>query len=158
MALRGVVNLLAIFPEDYGPGATPSYAFQNHFENPYTFAGITYTHNFFSSAGYESARDTSYPELSINFGATAANVDLVEELVEYRRFVTSGLFRWTATEGIDNPVTIFPLALHAGSVVGADSDFTSLTVKVALYNNAVSADLPWRKIPWTILGPLSFRR
>lgn len=162
MALRGIVSLLAVYPEDYGTSTSPLYAFQNHFKDPYTYTtpdnSIVFYHNYFDSAGYAQARDEGYSDLTVTFAATADNVDLVDEIITNRYVVQTGIFRWTAAEGIDNPTTVFPLALHIGSVTSVDADFTSLAVKLSLYNEAVRADLPWRKIPWTILGPLSFRR
>jgi len=158
MAVRGVVTTLDIFPGNRN-GATPAlYRFQNHFEGSRVIDGYTYQHNFFQTSGYTKMRDASTTNLEISFAATAANVDLVEAAVAGRYDVQAIVWRWSAVENIDNPSGFNLFAIYIGFCDSAESDFTTTSLKLNSYYQTTKPDFPWRKIPWTILGPLSFRR
>jgi len=158
MAVRGVLTTLTFYPEDYEAGDPPLYRFQNHFEGTRTIGGNVYTHNFFQTSGLVKMRDTSTPGMQINFAATAANVDLVEAAVTNRYRCIIIIWRWSSFEGLEDPSSFNYFALASGACDTADSDFTTVNLIVKDYNQTTQPDFPWRKIPWTIIGPLSFRR
>lgn len=162
MAVRGVVTTLTIYPGNRTPATLPLYRFQNHFEGSYLIGdnvySATYQHNFFQTSGYTKMRDASTTNLEVNFVATAANVDLVEAAIVGRYDVEAIVWRWGITEGLDNPTTFNLFALYVGFADTAESDFTTISLKLNSNYETTKPDFPWRKIPWTILGPLSFRR
>jgi len=158
MAVRGVVTTLEFYPEDWEAGDTSLYRFQNHFEGTRTFNGEVYTHNFFQVSGLVKMRDTSGLGAQINFAATAANVDLVEAAILGRYFCAITVWRWSSTEGLDNPSSFNVFAGQGGACDTADNDSTTVNLIIKDYAQTTRPDFPWRKIPWTITGPLSFRR
>ena len=158
MAVRGVVTLLEFYIEQYDQNSSPLYSFQNYFEGTRTINSRVYTHNYFQTSGYEKKRDASPGEGNIIFAATAANVDLVEAAISNRYAVGMLVYRWSSVEGLENPNAYNLLTLHTGNAQSATADFTTINLKISDYNLTTTTDMPWRKIPWTILGPLSFRR
>lgn len=158
MAVRGVVTTLNFFAADYDINSSPLYNFQNHFPGTRTISTLSYTYNSFQVSSAFAERDASIRALSIDFVATAANVDLVEAAIANNYAVHVLTWRWSAAEGIDDPVDYNPLAGTAANATGGSADLSTVTLEVAPYNDSLNVDLPWRKIPWTILGPLSFRR
>lgn len=158
MAIRGVVATVEFYETDRGPGDSPLYAYQNYFPGTRTIALQTYTYNSFQISDISKARDGSINSVNITFVGTAANVDLVEAATTNRYEVFVSLYRWSDFEGLENPTDFNLLAFHSGNAAGGSADISTVTLNVQYYTNTVSGDIPWRKIPWTILGPLSFRR
>lgn len=155
MAVRGVVTTIDFYAQG---GVTPLYSFQNYFEGTRTISSIVYSHNYFQTSGYEKKRDAVPSEANIIFAATAANVDLVEAAIVNRYVIFMTVYRWTSAQGLENPSAYNDLATFVGDAISATADFTSINLKLGTYTSTTTTDLPWRKIPWTILGPLSFRR
>lgn len=158
MAVRGVVTVLEFYPSDYNINTAPLYSFQNHFPGTRTIAGFTYTYNSFQVSSSVMERDASLRDMSVTFVATAANVDLVENSVNNRYALLILTYRWSSTEGIDNPSGYNLLSAFSGNAVSGSADLSTVTLQVGSYSDSLNTDIPWRKIPWTILGPLSFRR
>lgn len=163
MAVRGLATVIDFYPLTSPiQGDTAIYSYQNHFPGDWDLFGPSYTpasYNPFTVDSTISERDvSSMPDLNITFVATAANVDLVQEALANQYLVSVITYRWTSTEGIDNPTSVNPFALHIAVAAGGSQDVSTVSLKLAHYNNTVSADMPWRKIPWTIVGPLSPRR
>jgi len=158
MAVRGVVTVLEFYPSDYNINTAPLYTFQNHFPGTRTILGTVDTYNSYQVSPSVMERDGSLRDMSITFVATAANVDLVENAVNNRYAVTVVVLRWSAVEGIDNPSNYNILSLFTGNAVSGSADLSTVTLQIGSYSDSLNTDIPWRKIPWTILGPLSFRR
>ena len=161
MAIRGIAATLDFYPKDYSDSALDVlYSYQNHFPGARTIGTDTYDYNSFSVGSITESQGSNAPSVKIDFIATAANVDLIEEAIENYYAVAILIWRWGFTENIDDPGPgDFNLyAAYIGNALMASSDYTTVSLTVAEYNNSQAPDLPWRKIPWTILGPLSFRR
>lgn len=158
MAVRGVVTTVDFYPADYDIDTDPLYTFQNHFPGTRTIAGITSAYNSYQVTSNIYERDASLRDMSVTFVATAANVDLVESAVNNRYAVQIVTYRWSDFEGIDDPSTYNALSFFSGNAVSGSADLSTVTLQVGSYNDSLNTDIPWRKIPWTILGPLSFRR
>lgn len=158
MAVRGVVTVLDFYPSDYDTSTPALYRFQNHFSGSRTIDGFSYTYNSFQVTSNIMERDGSLRDVSATFVATAANVDLVENSVHNRYVIAILTYRWSDTEGIDNPSGYNLLSAFSGSAVSGSADLSTVTLQIGNYNDSLNMDIPWRKIPWTILGPLSFRR
>jgi hypothetical protein len=166
MATRGVVTTLDFYIEQraYGPTTAPLVSYQNHFEgtrtitNPFYGSPVTYSHNFYTITPYRIARNEASNGMSITFAATATNVALVETAMANRYSVDIATYRWTTAAGIDNPSAYALFAIFFGHCYKASSDFSTITLDVRLYADATNADLPWQRVPWTIVGPLSARK
>lgn len=161
MAVRGILTTIQFFPEDYINTTPALYRQQNHFAGSRVIDGDTYTYNSFQVSSNISERDSAVRNMSITFAATAANVDLVEAAIQNNYVAVILGYRWSEVEnpgGIDNPTTYNIFSEFVGNSLGGSSDFSTVTLEVGRYSDGLNSDLPWRKIPWTILGPLSFRR
>ena len=161
MAVRGIVTTLDFFEIDNFVGTDPPvYSYQNHFpEDRYIEASYASEYNSFVVSPLSNARDISnMPDATITFVATAANVDLVEEAIANQYIVGIVISRWNANEGIDDPSGFNLFAAFFATAYGGSLDDSTVTLELKHYSNTVTADLPWRKIPWTIVGPLSPRR
>lgn len=158
MAVRAVVATLNFYAADYGPGSSPLYSFQNYFPGTKTIFSRAHTYNSFQVGTITAQRDGPITEVDVTFVATAANVDLVETATVNRYRVYVDIFRWGAVENLDNPSTFNLFATFVGDSLGGSADLSTVTLKVGQYTSTVNGDMPWRKIPWTILGPLAFRR
>lgn len=158
MAVRGVVTTLEFYPSNYDPSTAPLYSFQNHFPGSRTIEGFVYAYNSFQATSSAMERDASLRDVSATFVATAANVDLVENAVNNRYAVNVLVYRWSSVEGIDNPSSFNLLSFFSGNTVSGSADLSTVTLQVGSYSDSLNTDIPWRRIPWTILGPLSFRR
>jgi len=157
MAVRGVVTALLIYPENYDSSTTPLYLFQNHFPGTRTIDGITFTYNSFQTSNITYQKDSVMPNAAITFAATAANVDIVEAAIANRYGIQFLIYRWGGGN-VDNPSVYNLLHGFEGVSIGGATDFSTVQLVVGKYNDSLNGDLPWRKIPWTILGPLSFRK
>lgn len=159
MAVRGVVTVIDFVKIDdiYDPLV---YSYQNHFpEDRAIQASWTSEYNSFVVSPLSFARDIgSMPDATITFVATAANVDLVEEAIANQYTAGIFIYRWNANEGIDDPSGFNFFSGYVATAYGGSLDDSTVTLELKHYSNTVAADLPWRKIPWTIVGPLSPRR
>lgn len=160
MAIRGVVTSLLFYPADYDVDTEPLYAFQNHFpeSREILIPGVMHVYNSFQISPIIHDSDINSKSVSITFVATAANVDLVEAAVTNAYAVYVVIYRWSSGEGLNDPSAFNLFSGYVGSATGGSADLSTVSLEVANYNNNLNIDLPWRKIPWTILGPLSFRR
>jgi hypothetical protein len=161
MAVRGVVTFLEFYPADWtGEIIDPLYSYQNYFLNGRSFPGevATIPYNFFDISDITVERDQTSQTTTITFGATAANVSLVEEAIVSNYFIVAVMYRWSAFEGLENPSSLNIFTLTGGNALSGSSDFTTVSLDFGSYSKTVDADFPARKIPWTILAPLSARR
>jgi hypothetical protein len=158
MAVRGVLSTLLIYPENRQSNTSPLYSFQNFFPGSRTILGSSYVYNSYTVGSISDGKDSSTPDLSITFSGTAANIDLIDAAITNRYIFLTGVWRLPAAD-IENPASgafnIF--AIHYGFAKQAESNFTSIALTVGDYNDSQEPDFPWRKIPWTILGPLGVR-
>lgn len=161
MAVRGIVATIDVFPADYDFSTStdpPLYSFQNYFPGNRTILGVSYAYNSFQCGNITKTLGAGSQDVSVTFVGTAANVDLVEAAVQ-NSYIFSVIFqRWSAFEGLENPTDFNILSLFIGVPVSGSADLSTVSLQISTYNNTLNTDLPWRKIPWTILGPLSFRR
>lgn len=155
MAVRGVASFLTIYPQLYTPATTPLYRLQNYFPSPTVNGGATYSHRSFTLSTLTSDKNSTSHDFSITFPATVENVDLVDACLSNRYTIIAAIYRWSATEGLEAPSTFNLFASANGEATTATADITSVTLSVRPYADTINADMPWRKIPWTILGPLS---
>lgn len=158
MAVRGVVTTIEFYPAQYSPGTAPLYSFQNHFPGTRTIDSRAYSYNSFQVTSNFMERDASLRDVSATFVATAANVDLIEAAISNRYEIVTLIYRWSSVENIDNPTNYNLLSFFAGDSIGGSADLSTVTLQIGSYSDSLNTDIPWRKIPWTILGPLSFRR
>jgi hypothetical protein len=159
MAVRGVLSSLLIYPENRQSNTLPLYSFQNFFPGSRTLPiGSSFVYNSYTVGSISDGKDSSTPDLSITFSGTAANIDLVDAAITNRYIFLTAVWRLPAAD-IENPASgAFNLfAMHYGYAKQAESDFTSIALTVGDYNDSQEPDFPWRKIPWTILGPLGVR-
>ena len=158
MAVRAVVATLDFYAADFGPGSSPLYSFQNYFPGTRAISSRAYTYNSFQVGTITAQRDGPIAEVDVTFVATVANVDLIKTATANRYKVFITILRWGNVENQENPSTFNTFALFVGDSLGGSADLSTVTLKVGQYTSTVNSDMPWRKIPWTILGPLSFRR
>ena len=158
MAIRGIVTTMSIYAADYGPGDAPLYAYQNYFPGTRTIESEDYVYNSFQISDIGKARDASPTEVSVTFSGTAANVDLVEAATVNGYDFVIVTYRWNAIDGLEDPTNFNFFAIYAGRASGGSADLSTASLTLSEYNSTLNGDMPWRKIPWTILGPLSFRR
>lgn len=159
MAIRGVLTTIGFYLEDAAALVDPIYEFQNHFPEPRVIvSGDAVPYNSFQTSSINSARDSTLSTVDVVFAGTAANVDLVEEATVNRYTVAIVVYRWNRNEGIDDPTGYNAHSVYVADAIGGTADLSTVTLKLGRYSDNTGADMPWRKIPWTILGPLSFRR
>lgn len=155
MAVRGIAGFLVIYPELTPTGTAPLYLFQNYFPDPTSDGVFTYDYKSFSLSPFLDDKNSTSHDFTITFPATADNVDLVDECVTNRYSINAILQRWSATEGLEAPSSFNVFCAAIGDCISGTADVTTVALTVRSYANAVEGDIPWRKIPWTILGPLS---
>lgn len=155
MAVRGIAGFLLIYPQLTPTGTNPLYAFQNYFPNPISDGFETYDYKSFSLSPLLDDKNSTSHDYTITFPATVENVDLVDECITNRYNITAVLQRWSATEGLEAPTSFNLFAGGIGNVISATADITTVSLVVRPYADAIDGDIPWRKVPWTILGPLS---
>jgi hypothetical protein len=155
MAVRGIAGFLLIYPELTPAGTNPLYAFQNHFPDPITDGIFTYDYRAFSLSPFLEDKSSTSHDFTVTFPATVANVDLVDACITNRYRIDGFTQRWSAAEGLDAPSSFNIFSGGFGNAVSASADITTVTLTVRPYADAIDGDIPWRKVPWTILGPLS---
>jgi hypothetical protein len=162
MAIRGIASVVDFFDKDtflLNSQPPPLYSYQNHFPGTRVIGGISSNYNSFIATPLKNERDAgSMPQITLTFVATAANVDLVEEAIANQYLVLISIYRWNVNEGIDDPSSFNPFAFYLAVATGGSLDTSTVSLEVNHYNSTTNADMPWRKIPWTIVGPLSPRR
>jgi hypothetical protein len=161
MATRGILSWIQIWPSNTDLTGSPLYTYQNHFHpsrDLYTFSNVPY--NSFTMSSVVNDKNSIGDEVTITFAATASNVDLVDASITNRYLYLAYVLRWdTSGDGIDDPPTSPPyLTGFVGNAVSASADITTVSVKLGRYTSSTNADFPWRRIPWTILGPLALRK
>lgn len=154
MAVRGIASFLLIYPQLTPPGTDELYAFQNYFPDPVVDV-FTYNYKAFSVSPFLADKNSTSHDFTLTFPATAENVDLVEECTLNRYRILVDTYRWSASEGLEAPTSFNPFSYGIGEAVSAVADIATITMTARPYADAVAGDVPWRKIPWTILGPLS---
>ena len=157
MAVRGVVTGVLFYDPNWSSGDIPIYAQQNYFTEGRTIQSTFYTYNAFEISPVSYVKDEVTESFTLTYPATSSNINLVEVSIINRYEVGVVLYRWSDTEGLEDPTNFNLYALSIGSAVGGTSDLTTVTLQVESYSETVNADFPGRKIPWTILSPLSFR-
>lgn len=161
MAVRGIYTSLIFYPEVYTPPGTPIATYQNYSPNPIpdTISGTVYNFEYrpFSMSSTVSDANSLTNDFSLTFAATGATVDFLETALLNRYEVIAVTSVWAGT--IDTPSISSNdiYALSYGNVIDAELDFATITIRVGQYASGTEADLPWRRIPWTILGPLLTR-
>jgi hypothetical protein len=158
MAVRGIASFLIIDPEITPPGADPLYLFQNYFPDPTSDGLRTYDYRSFSVSNLLADKNSTSHDYTITFPATVENVDLVDACITNRYSLQVIIYRWSAAENIEVPTSFNLFAGGIGNAVSAVADISTITVTVRPYADAIDGDIPWRKVPWTILGPLSISR
>jgi hypothetical protein len=154
MAVRGIAGFILIYPQ-LTPTGTNLYAFQNYFPDPTSDGFETYDYKSFSLSPLLDDKNSTSHDYTITFPATAENVDLVDECITNRYLVEVLLQRWSATEGLEAPTSFNLFGFGWGNAISATADITTVSLVVRPYADAIDGDIPWRKVPWTILGPLS---
>jgi len=155
MAVRGIAGFLSFFPELTPVGTSPLYLFQNYFPDPTSDGFFTYDYKAFSLSTLVDDKNSTSSDFTVTFPATAENVDLVEASLTNRYNITAIVQQWSATEGLEAPSSFDIYAFAQGNAVSATADITTISLVCRPYADAIDGDIPWRKIPWTILGPLS---
>lgn len=156
MAVRGVAGFLLIYPQTYTyPATAPLYKLQNYFPDPTSDGEFTYDYRAFSMSTFVEDKNSTSQDFTVTFPATVENVDLVAACLTNRYEIQAIIYRWSSVEGLEAPSSFELFAFASGSAVSAVEDISTTTITARPYANAIDADLPWRKIPWTILGPLS---
>ena len=155
MAVRGVASFLIIYPELTPSGTDPLHLFQNYFPEPTSDGFFTYDYKAFTVSTLIDDKNSTSHDFTLTFPATAENVDLVEECLINRYDITVVIYRWSDTEGLEAPTAFNLFAGADGNALSATADITTVTLLCRPYADAIDGDIPWQKIPWTILGPLS---
>ena len=155
MAVRGIAGFMIILPELTPPGTPALYYFQNYFPDPTYDGFFTFDYKAFSLSTLVDDKNSTSSEFTITFPATAENVDLVEDCLTNRYRIATFIQQWSAAEGLETPSSFTPYAFADGNAVSATADITTISLVCRPYADAIDGDIPWRKIPWTILGPLS---
>jgi len=143
MATRGILSWIQIWPNNTDLTGSPLYTYQNHFHpsrDLYTFSDVPYN--------------------SFTMSSVLTDKNNVETSITNRYFYQAYVLRWdTSGNGIDDPPLSPPYFTgFFGSAIKASADITTISLVLGRYNNTTNADFPWRKIPWTILGPLALRK
>jgi hypothetical protein len=155
MAVRAIASFLLIYPDLTPPGTNPLYLFQNYFPNPTSDGFLTYDYRSFSVSNLLTDKNSTSHDYTITFPATVENVDLVDACITNRYSLNVLMYRWSAAENLEAPTSFNPFAVAQGNAVSATADISTITVTARPYADAIDGDIPWRKVPWTILGPLS---
>lgn len=155
MAVRGTAGFLIILPQIHASQSSGLYYFQNYFPDPTNDGIFTYDYKAFSTSALVADKNSTSSDFTLTFPATAENVDLVEACLTNRYKVLLLLQQWSAVEGLEAPSSFTPYAFTEGDAVSAIADTTTISLVCRPYADAIDSDIPWRKIPWTILGPLS---
>lgn len=156
MAIRGVVSTIFFYAEDQTGSDFDN--FQNYFVDGRTILGVSHAYRQFEVSPITISRDNISTSFNVKFPATVSNINLVETALNNRYFIYAWLFRWSDTEGLENPTSLNSLILGGGHCLSAVSDYNTITLQAGSYSKTVESDFPARKISWEILGPLSFRR
>ena len=157
MAIRGVVSQLWFLdPETFDT----AYNLQNYFvsgRDLFGFGEISDYCNFQVSPISTSSTSAKQSFKSI-FAGTAGNVDLVEDAIQRRLLVNLIIWRWSSTEGLENPSSFNEFGSAFAQASSGSSNFTTVTLQCETYSKTANADFPGKKVPWQILAPLSLRR
>ena len=157
MAVRGVITTTSFYEPNWSSGDPAIYRQQNYFTAGRTILGDFYSYNAFEVSPVSYIKDEVTESFTLTYPATSSNISLVEASITNRYEVAAVLWRWSGVEGLEDPTSFNIYGLSIGSAVGGTSDLTTITLQVETYSKTVDADFPGRKIPWTILSPLSFR-
>jgi hypothetical protein len=161
MAARAIVSELIFYPANYDAATSPIAAYQNYFPSARSLIdpSIVSAYNSFTVSTITEKRDTSGQDpVDITFAGTTANVDLVNAALNNRYELIIAVLTWRANLNNPSASDLEILTLRSGAAVSGTSDFYSVTLTLGEYADSVDSDMPFRRIPWTILGPLSVRR
>ena len=157
MAVRGVLTGAVFYQPDRTVLDPPEYRQQNYFVDGVTILGELYSYNAFECSPIASVKSEVSQSFTLTYPATSANISLVEEAIDNRYDIIIIMWRWSDVEGLENPTGFNPYSLTSGVAISGSSDLTTITLEAETYSKTVDADFPGRKIPWTVLSPLSFR-
>ena len=156
MAIRGIVTQIVMFDSET---FEQKYDFQNYFLNGRDLGfGTISEYNSFRTTPVDIQKTSVTQKFKITFSGTGANVDLVEEAIISNYLIQYVIWRWSDTEGLENPTGFNLFAECLASAEEGSSDFTIVTLTCSTYSKTVNADFPGRKIPWQILVPLALRK
>jgi len=157
MTVRGIYSVLFFYPETYTPPTPAIAAYQNYSPNTIPYLDEDAEYRPFTVSSVISDSNSAINSFDVTFAATGAIYDFLDTAILGRYEVI--LFTQLLENNIDTPVLDVDLvyAVSVGNIIDAEADFSTITIRVGQYDNSVNADLPWRRIPWTILGPLSTR-
>jgi len=160
MTVRGIYSTIIFNPESYTPPVVPLAIYQNYSPTaiPTPVGASTYNAEYrpFVVSPVASDSNSLANDFEITFAATGAISDFLDTAILGRYEVI--VFADILESNIDTPAFGTNLYVASiGNIIEADVDFSTITIKVGQYENGVNSDLPWRRIPWTILGPLSIR-
>ena len=155
MAVRGVASQVVMFDASFNLAAD----FQNYFLNGRDFTGSSgvSVYNNFQLSPIEVTRSTVLQKFKLVFAGTESNIDLVESAIRDNYLVSVSVWRWSDTEGLENPTSFNLFARTFAAASSGGTNFTTVTLDCSTYNKTANADFPGRKIPWQILEPLQLR-
>lgn len=158
MAVRASLAWIQVWPEITDFTGSPLFQYQNHFHPSRTlYASANVPYNSFTVSPILIDKNNTSTEVSVSFAATADNVDLVQNSIQNKYTYVILILRWAGAV-LNNPPAVIPVfAFFDGTALRGEADVTTVTVTLGKYSSATNADFPWRKIPWTILGPLALR-
>lgn len=157
MAVRGVVSQLWFFdPETFDT----AYNLQNYFINGRDLMGFGEVSDYcnFQVSPIATSSTSAKQSFSAVFAGTASNIELVEDAIERRLLVNFVIWRWSDTEGLENPSSFNEFGSAFAQAASGSSNFTTITLQCETYSKTANADFPGKKVPWQILAPLSLRR
>lgn len=157
MAVRGVVSQLWFLdPETFDT----AYNLQNYFIDGRDLMGFGEISNYssFQVSPIATSSTSAKQSFSAVFAGTASNIALVEDAIERRLLVNFVIWRWSSTEGLENPSTVNEFGSAFAQAASGSSNFTTITLQCETYSKTANADFPSKKVPWQILAPLSLRR
>jgi len=161
MTVRGIYSSLLFLPENYASPIVPIALHQNYSPDPvpqYIGPTLYYAdYRPFTVSPVAADSNSIINDFSVTYAATGTISDFLDTAIIGRYTVAH--VSSILTTNIDGPLTATDDAyiLNYGNIIDAETDFSSVTIRIGQYENAVNSDLPWRRIPWTILGPLSIR-
>ena len=142
---------LAIFVRFYGPTRS-EVKWQNFFVDK-TVDGYVYRN--FQSTDVVMNRSASEGGINVTMGATADNLALFEDAIANEWLAELVIYEMNVAGGMPSDLTGATIAARfVGEIMGMETNLTTLAVEIGTAMDAVSGEIPGRRITTSLVGRL----
>jgi hypothetical protein len=152
--IRNCFAFIAIYTADDELPYSPIFKAQNFSDAALDISNLGYgmvDYASFAVSEMGGAKDELSNTATVTFPGTVEYINVIKDCIDNGRFVELLILR-------SDPLTVGGsynvFGEFAGNVLGAETDFISITASIGHPSTSSEANLPWRKVSSNIIGPV----